>query len=99
MKFLENHPKIKLFIQCALSIGYFIFMIIQCSHTIDHNLLHPTPFIEAVTTTLNLSNIANAIGLLYFIGGSIGFILGVIILQAIINVCKDIKSIKTLSEE
>ena len=99
MKFLENHPKTKLFIQCALSIGYFIFIIIQCSHTIDRNLLHPTPFIEAVTAALNLSNVANTIGFLYLVGGFTGFILGVIILRAIVDVRKDIKSIKTLFEE
>lgn len=99
MKFLENHPKVKLFFQCALSIGYFIFIIIQCSHTIDRNLPHPTPFIEAITVKFNFPNVANAIGFLYLVGGFTGFVLGVTILQALTSTLKDIESINSLFKE
>lgn len=99
MKFLENHPKVKLFFQCALSIGYFIFIIIQCSHTIDRNLPYPTPFIEAITVKFNFPNVANAIGFLYLVGGFTGFILIVITSQALTSVIKEAKSINSLFKE
>lgn len=99
MKFLENHPKIKLFIQCVLSIGYFIFIIIQCSRAIDRNLSHPTPFIEATTVKFNFPNVANAIGFLYLVGGFTSFILIVIISQALTSVIKEAKSINSLFKE
>lgn len=92
MKFLTNHPKAKLFLQCSSLIGYIILVTLQCSRAIDRNLTTPSAFINQATIQLGLPGAANTIGFLYFLGSTIGLMLGYVFLQAIICLIKDLQN-------
>lgn len=93
VRFLEHHPKLKLFLQSASFLGYIVFTIIQCSRAIDRNTPIPNTFIGITAAQLSFPSVANAIGFIYCIGGFLGFIFAVVILQALTSAIKDTESI------